>query len=834
MTTGAAGVLVAIAPPDRLSIPATDAAPAEVPPPKRKLPQKGPDLARWYFETWHDPYPGILDPAENQRIWREIDALPSESDFGGAAVNAWECIGPFGMENADGGQWTGRVLDIEAERSASIRVAAASGGLWEFFLFFPLPMTEDVKSQWAATFSTHPNDEDTIVLGTGEPGVSSGMGLWKKTSGSGWARKPLTPEPAGFYRVRHAPNGTTVHAATTHGYYRSTDGGETWTRTLSGSTTDLAIHPTTPSVLYTTVWGSGLYKSNNAGSTWSKITSGGIPTSGVARGAVDLGLDRNGGTHLYVAFANEDHFLHGIYSSRDGGLSWTDVSPPVDYLWGQGWYNNVLAVCPTDEFLVLAGGGGLWRTTNGGSSWVEHTSYPHLHVDYHAIRWHSDGEQVWVGHDGGVSYSADAGQTWDSASNIMPVTQYVNVHAGVSDVNLIGGGSQDNGMSITEDGGGSWFYRSGGDGGGFAVDTGDANRVYSVFGHWGDPLAFRRYRSTNKGATWQDVNTGIDPSQMWYPRIRTNQTSPPTLFTNSDNWVYISTNQGSLWTKLNPTAFPSRVHEITATRYEYPSAVVYACCSPVNLPGQRLFVYDGGVWYERTGANFPATVTVRKVAPHPSDVGEAFAIMNGLGTPGQKIYKTTNRGATWWNKTGNLPDQPMSDVVGHPTNDLVMYAGSGFGCFRTTDGGGHWHRWNNGMPEATIVTEMGYLDTRSQNGQFWVIAGTYGRGIWKREISGDDPAAVAEALPRSAGLRQNRPNPFDRVTTIEFTLPAAEPVALRVFDVAGREVAELVDEERTAGVHRFDFDASRLAAGTYFYKLTTAAGDQVKKMIVER
>jgi photosystem II stability/assembly factor-like uncharacterized protein len=798
-----------------------------------EVPGKGPDLARWYFEQWHYPAPGILPVAETDRIWSEIEAMPDESEAGGRAVNGWECIGPYGQANGDGGQFTGRVLDIEAERSPGLRVAAASGGLWEFLFLVPVPRTDDIQSQWLATFCTHPSDENTILVGTGEPSVSSGRGLWKKTSGTGWVHKPMSPEPSAFYRVRYAPNGNTVHAATYNGYYRSTDGGETWTRTFTGRTTDLAIHPASPNILYVTVWGSGLYKSTDAGVTWAQVTTPGIPTSGVTRGAVAISATPTP-VRIYVAFAGNDYRLQGVYKSNNGqGGSWTNVSPPEEYMWGQGWYNNMVGVSPTNNNLVLVGGGGMWRSADGGITWTEPPSYGHLHVDYHACTWHSDGNQVWVGHDGGWSYSGDAGLTWDSAGNYQPITQFVNIHPAMTDMNLIGGGSQDNGIAITEDGGSHWYHRNGGDGGGFTVDPGNSNNLYMVNGVYGGDLAFRRYRSTNKGVDWQDINNGLDPSTMWYPRIRTDFVSPPWLYTNSDRFVYRSTNLGTNWTKVNASPFPVRVHELTATQYVPPNGSFLYACSPTLTAGQKLFVYENGVWYERS-ATLPSGVWIRKVAVHPSNPSRVYAIMNGVGTPGQKVYRSNDRGNTWTNITGDLPDQPLSDVITHPTDPNILYLGSEFGCFRTTDNGAHWHRWNNGMPEAAIVTEMGYIDLRSQYGQYWIIAGTYGRGIWKREISGDDPASAEVVPPTRYELRQNYPNPVVDRTTIEFSLPNTEPVALRVFDASGRQVAELLNGKRPAGVHRVDFDASELAAGAYFYKFTSSRGTEAKKMVVYR
>jgi hypothetical protein len=580
-----------------------------------------------------------------------------------------------------------------------------------------------------------------------------------------------------------------------------------------------------------TVWGYGVYKSTNAGVTWAQLTTPGIPTSGVTRGAIAI-TNGDGVGRIYVAFAGNDYRVQGVYRAWDlEGGSWVNITPPVEYMWGQGWYNNMIVASPVNSGNVIVGGGALWVSHSGGQDWEQHTSYPNLHVDYHAGYWHSDGRQVWLGHDGGWSYSGDWGYTWESGGNYQPITQYVNIHTGVNDVNLIGGGSQDNGMSITENGGATWYYRHGGDGAGFSVDPNNANNVYCVDGLYGGDIGFRRFRSTNKGATWQDINNGIAPSAMWNPRIRNDQVAPIYLYTNANNFVYETRDNGATWMKLNLTGFPANVHELTVSKYSYPNGVVYAC-SP-TLGAGRLNVYDWGNWYDRSGT-FPASVWIRKIAVHPTDPNKVFAIMNGMGTPGEKIYRSTNRGALWTNNTGDLPDQPLSDLVMHPTDDNLLYVASEFGCFRSTNRGGSWHRWNNGLPEAAVVTELGTLDMRAQDGTYWIVAGTYGRGIWKRDIMGDDPASAEDVLPKRHELRQNYPNPVSGTTAIEFSLPAAGRAMLCVYDVTGREVVKLANGERTAGVHRVVFDASKLAAGTYFYKLTTGDVVETKKMVVSR
>ena len=85
---------------------------------------------------------------------------------------------------------------------------------------------------------------------------------------------------------------------------------------------------------------------------------------------------------------------------------------------------------------------------------------------------------------------------------------------------------------------------------------------------------------------------------------------------------------------------------------------------------------------------------------------------------------------------------------------------------------------------------------------------------WTKEIS------ISVSPPEKFELFQNYPNPFNPTTTISYQLPHDAKVNLRIYDILGREVATLVDENRPAGYHEERWDASRFASGMYIYQLT--------------
>ncbi|MBX7046914.1 MAG: SBBP repeat-containing protein [Ignavibacteria bacterium] len=93
---------------------------------------------------------------------------------------------------------------------------------------------------------------------------------------------------------------------------------------------------------------------------------------------------------------------------------------------------------------------------------------------------------------------------------------------------------------------------------------------------------------------------------------------------------------------------------------------------------------------------------------------------------------------------------------------------------------------------------------------------------------------VSTEIPIKYFLSQNYPNPFNPSTTIEFSLPENIFVTLKIFDITGREIVQLINGELKTGYYKYNFDGKTLASGTYFYKLSTEKFSETKKMILVR
>lgn len=148
----------------------------------------------------------------------------------------------------------------------------------------------------------------------------------------------------------------------------------------------------------------------------------------------------------------------------------------------------------------------------------------------------------------------------------------------------------------------------------------------------------------------------------------------------------------------------------------------------------------------------------------------------------------------------------------------------------------------------SVLQESGTTSNTSVQAQldpitsyYWRVRGKDGTiyGLWSSIRNFLTKASIAtgigdgKEMPKEFSLSQNYPNPFNPTTVIQYSVPAATMVTLKVYDILGREVETLVNEEKPVGRYEVNFDASRLSSGLYIYRLT--AGDNfisVKKMIL--
>ena len=95
-----------------------------------------------------------------------------------------------------------------------------------------------------------------------------------------------------------------------------------------------------------------------------------------------------------------------------------------------------------------------------------------------------------------------------------------------------------------------------------------------------------------------------------------------------------------------------------------------------------------------------------------------------------------------------------------------------------------------------------------------------------------DVKDFSESLISNYVLYNNYPNPFNPNTSIEYAIPSNGFVSLIVYNMLGREISKLVNEQKSAGKYKVDFNAENLSSGIYFYKIKSGSFNQVKKMLL--
>jgi hypothetical protein len=156
----------------------------------------------------------------------------------------------------------------------------------------------------------------------------------------------------------------------------------------------------------------------------------------------------------------------------------------------------------------------------------------------------------------------------------------------------------------------------------------------------------------------------------------------------------------------------------------------------------------------------------------------------------------------------------------------------GMNVIAGTDSNGVFLSTNNGKSWTSIGLTSIYINALAVNSTH-LFAGT-GDGVFRRTLSQIITGVEDQIneIPSQFILEQNYPNPFNPSTIISFSIPASEFVTLKVYDILGREIATLVNEEKPAGSYEVNFDASALSSGIYFYTLKAGKFTETKKLIL--
>ena len=738
------------------------------------------------------------------------------------AGSTWSSVGPtpqvneqnLGSSRSNSLSPSGRVtaLAVDPTNSAVVYAGEAGGGVWKSTNSGTAwaPLTDGQASMAIGAIAIDPSNSLTVYAATGEDNGSGdaqyGNGILKSLDGG----TTWTLVGGGFLGQLHiggiAVDRTTATAGTQHvfaatdvGLFESTNGGVNWAQNASlltatgpssngspsGGVFQIIQDPTTSGKWWASVadfgaseWGS-IAQSTDGGVTWANNHTVGFSGNKMQR--IGLGVGTGGASGVaYAAPAdlNGDLYNNQIQKTTDGGATWSAITVPpptgganyFDFGGAQGWYDNVVAVDPTNNNHVLFGGVDALRTSDGGTSFhyvgnVYNGGF--IHPDFHAVAFTGAADHAYVGNDGGVWSTANLGGSASVTdwANLNATLTTITYYAGTAlDSQTLLGGAQDNGTSGHLSGAQALpAFQSylGGDGGYTAI-TPDAQTVYGEFQfgkiYEGSPTLSGSppEMGSTTAASPCDFSVGTTGAcldnvsfVMPYALDRLN----PSRLVAGTSRVWESTSggvpAGSGWHVISPDL----TYNPLCSGCDFISALTIVPGTGTIFTGSHfgkvfMTTNDGANWTDITGSGIPDPTTVSNLSfprdaigdiqYNPSNANELWIAYGGVdfSSPRGRVFHTTNAaagGTVWTDISGSgggaLPADPARSLYVDPTTPGTVYVGTWHGvytcatCGAGSPTGASWSLLGSGLPQVE-VSQM----TPTSDGK--VLAWTFGRGVW--------------------------------------------------------------------------------------------------------
>ena len=573
------------------------------------------------------------------------------------------------------------------------------------------------------------------------------------------------------------------------GIYRSRDGGATWQLVLAGANatsgaSDLSMDATNPRILYAAFWdhqrlpwyvrsggpGSGIWKSSDGGDTWTRLTDG-LPA---LMGKIGVSVSPKAPDRVYAIVEAEKG---GLYRSDDAGRTWRLLSADR-LIQTRSWYYMNVVADPGNADVVWVMNAPVTRSIDGGATFRVVNAQ---HGDNHAL-WidPTAPERMINANDGGASISLDGGRSWSTQDN-QPTAQFYHVTVDDEFPYKLYSGQQDNSSVIIRSFGNGgavgvrdWWDGPGCESANVGVSPRDARYVYGGCYQGIINELDQRTGLTREIMPWPEMNL-TEPTDR--TRYRFNWTAPivvsqhdPRVIYHGGNVLFRTTDRGTAWRPISPDLTrddPTRQGwgggPITN---EGAGGEVYGTIfvieeSPHDARTLYVGTDDGLVQLTRDGGGTWTNVTPPtagdglvneiEVSPHdPATVWVAFR-RDRVGDPAPYVFRSADYGRTWTRTTDGFDaDQPVRVVREDPERRGLLYAGTENGAWVSLDGA-PWTRLA-GMP-VTPVTDL-----EARHGD--LIASTEGRAFWilddlapfRQQTSAVASAAVHLYAPRPALL----------------------------------------------------------------------------------
>jgi photosystem II stability/assembly factor-like uncharacterized protein len=688
------------------------------------------------------------------------------------------------FRNVGPGVFSGRITDlaVQPDKPHIYYVATASGNAWKTVNAGVTwtPIFDDKASYSIGCMTIDPNNPHVVWLGTGENNsqrsVAYGDGVYKSPDGGkSWQHMGLKQsehiakiivDPRNSQTVWVASQGPLWGPGGDRGLYRSDDGGKTWQGSLQISentgVTDVVMDPRDPDVLYAAtyqrrrhVWvllnggpESAIYKTIDGGENWEKLSRG-LPGGDVGRIGLAISPVNPDLVFAWVEAAEGG----GVYMSTNRGASWIKRNA---HMARSPQYYMEIFTDPVNPGRLYALDTWTHMSQDSGRTWKRLGNHKR-HVDDHAL-WidpHNN-EHLRIGGDGGIYESWDLGKHWDFVENI-PIVQYYrvavdnaepfyNVYGGTQDNNsMVGPSRTTKAIGIANS---DWYVTNGGDGFKSQIDPKDPNIVYAQ-AQYGWLVRYNRQ-------TTQQM--GIKPISASGEALRWNWDSPLIISPHNHQRLYFAANKlfrsddrGNSWTAVSPDLTAQidrnrlpvmdRVWSVDAVSKNKSTSFygTLVALSESRLEEGLLYVgsddgliqvsQDGGQNWRREEdfRGVPKRTYVSHVEASRHDADVVYATFDNHKMADFKPYvrKSNDRGQSWENITGNLPQRGSVYVLREdPLHPEVLFVGTEFGVFVTLNGGRHWTQLKGGIPTISIRD----LEIQEREGD--LVLASFGRNFF--------------------------------------------------------------------------------------------------------